>query len=129
MAQQPQLRQPEWADKERNHQQNRPFCGEYATSTATPSGMDLGRTVGNCRESVLWVQQMLQAACLSNSIIVGFRIFFNPALGAWGIYQPVSIEKGQPISRLPLWVAIWGLTLMYGKLSIGTLLIRLYPLY
>ena len=112
MAQQPQLRQPEWADKERNHQQNRPFCGEYATSTATPSGMDLGRTVGNCRESVLWVQQMPQTVCLLNSIIVGFRISFNPAFGAWGLYQPVSIEKGQPISRLPLRVAIYFLMLI-----------------
>lgn len=54
----------------------------------------------------MWVQQMLQAACLSNSIIVGFRISFNPAFGAWGLYQPVSTEKEQPISRLLLWVAI-----------------------
>ena len=37
-----------------------------------------------------------------NSIIVGFGIFFNPAFGAWGLYRPVSREKGQPISRLPL---------------------------
>lgn len=44
--------------------------------------------------------------CLSNSIIVGFGIFFNPALGAWGLYRPVSKEKGQPFARLPLWVAI-----------------------
>ena len=26
--------------------------------------------------------------------------------GAWGLYQPVSTEKEQPISRLLLWVAI-----------------------
>ena len=42
-----------------------------------------------------------------SSIIVGFGIFFNPAFGAWGFYRPVSIERGQPIKRLPLWVAIW----------------------
>ena len=34
----------------------RPFCGEYVTRTATPSGTDLSRAVGNCRESVLWVR-------------------------------------------------------------------------
>ena len=83
LAQQPkgQLWQSEWADKERNHQQNRPFCGEYATSTATPSGTDLSRAGGNCRESVLWVRQMLQAACFSNSIIVYFH-FYNQCLVA-----------------------------------------------
>ena len=40
------------------------------------------------------------------SIIVGFGIFFNHAFRAWGIYQPVSTERGQPFARLPLWVAI-----------------------
>ena len=39
---------------------------------------------------------------LINSIIVGFGIFFNPAFGAWDLYRPVSRERGQPISRLPL---------------------------
>lgn len=37
---------------------------------------------------------------LISSIIVGLGTFFNPAFGAWGLYQPVSIERGQPISRL-----------------------------
>ena len=41
---------------------------------------------------------------LINSIIVGVGIFFNPALETWGLYRPVSVERGQSISRLPLWV-------------------------
>ena len=38
---------------------------------------------------------------LISSIIVDFGIFFNPAFGTWGLYRPVSTERGQPISGCP----------------------------
>lgn len=52
---------------------------------------------------------------LLSSIIVGFGIFFNPAFRAWDLYRPVSVERGQSISRLPLWVGYFIVPLENGN--------------
>lgn len=53
----------------------------------------------------------------------GFGDFLQSCFGGWGLYRPVSREREQPFSRLPLWVAIGALL----NLLQSTLIFRPVP--